>query len=114
MIRSIECGCEKNTKKQENKFITMILPDEIKWLPDGIQRHYWFDDGWGASVICRKETSAGGTEGLWELAPLRYGHLLKGAGDDIGLYDVKGYLNDAQLQEELHKLRNYGRKTYLL
>ena len=95
-------------------FKETILPNETAWLDDGIQRHYWFDDGWGASVICRKETSAGGKEGLWELAPLRYGHLLKGAGDDIGLYDTKGYLNDAQLQEELHKLRNYGRKTYLL
>ncbi len=92
-------------------FKETILPNETAWLDDGIQRHYWFDDGWGASVICRKETSSGGKEGLWEIAPLRFGMMLNMDGFDMGLYDVKGRLNDAQLQEELHKIKSYGRKT---
>ena len=92
-------------------FKKMILPDKTEWLPDGIQRHYHFDNGWGASVICRKETSSGGKEGLWEIAPLRFGMMLNMDGFDMGLYDVKGRLNDAQLQEELHKIKSYGRKN---
>ena len=92
-------------------FRKMILPDKTEWLPDGIQRHYHFDNGWGASVICRKETSSGGKEGLWEIAPLRFGLMLQGDGFDMGLYDVKGRLNDIQLQKELHKIKSYGRKT---
>ena len=95
-------------------FNKTILPDETEWLEDGIQRHYWFDDGWGASVICRQETSAGGKEGLWEIAPLRFGLMLQdnfGQWYDQGLYDTKGYLDDAQLQEELHKIKSYGRKN---
>ena len=89
----------------------MILPDETEWLPDGIQRHYHFDNGWGASVICRKDTSSGGKEGLWEIAPLRFGLLINMDGFDMGLYDVKGCLDDSQLQDELHKIKSYGRKT---
>ncbi len=92
-------------------FRKMILPDRIEWLPDGIQRHYHFADGWGASVICRKDTSSGGKEGLWEIAPLRFGMMLNMDGFDMGLYDVKGRLNDAQLQDELHKIKRRGRKN---
>ena len=91
----------------DNRFKEMILPDEADWLSDGIQRHYHFGGGWSASVICRKDASYGGKEGLWEIAPLRFGLLLQDKGFDIGLYDVKGYLNDAQLQEELHKIKDY-------
>ena len=92
-------------------FRKMILPDETEWLPDGIQRHYHFDNGWGASVICRKDTSSGGKEGLWEIAPLRFGLLINMDGFDMGLYDIKGCLDDSQLQDELHKIKSYGRKT---
>jgi hypothetical protein len=92
-------------------FKKMILPDETEWLPDGIQRHYHFDNGWGASVICRKDTSSGGKEGLWEIAPLRFGLLINMDGFDMGLYDIKGCLDDSQLQDELHKIKSYGRKT---
>ena len=92
-------------------FRKMILPDETKWLDDGIQRHYHFGNGWGASVICRKETSSGGKEGLWEIAPLRYGLMMNMGGFDMDLYDVKGCLNDAQLQDELHKIKRQGRKN---
>ena len=95
----------------DNRFKEMILPDEADWLSDGIQRHYHFGGGWSASVICRKETSSGGNEGLWEIAPLRFGMMLNMDGFDMGLYDVKGRLNDAQLQDELHKIKSYGRKN---
>ena len=90
----------------------IILPVKTEWLDDGIQRHYQFNDGWGASVICRKDTSAGGKQGLWEIAPLRFGMMLNMDGFDLGLYDVKGYLNDIQLQEELHKIKSYGRRGF--
>ena len=95
-------------------FKKMILPDETEWLDDGIQRHYHFNNGWGASVICRKETSSGGREGLWEIAPLRFGMMLNMDGFDMGLYDVKGHLNDAQLQDELHKIKRYAERGFFM
>ena len=91
----------------DKRFKQIILPNLSTWFPDGIHREYDFGNGWGASVICRKDASYGGAEGLWEIAPLRFGELLQDKGFDIGLYDIKGYLNDAQLQEELHKIKDY-------
>ena len=96
-------------------FKKMILPDETEWLPDGIQRHYHFDNGWGASVICRKDASYGGAEGLWEIAPQWGGHLLRwDHALEIGLYDTKGHLNDAQLQDELHKIKRYAERGFFM
>lgn len=83
-----------------------ILPDKTRYLDNGIQRIYNFEDTcWGASVIM-KDTSYGGKQGLWEIAPQVGGNLLHWEhAFEIGLYDVKGHLNDAQLQDELHKIK---------
>ncbi len=88
-----------------------ILPDKTRYLEDGIQRIYNFEDTcWGASVIMR-ETSYGGKKGLWEIAPEYMGNLLHwDHALEIGLYDVKGHLNDAQLQDELHKIKRYAER----
>ena len=90
----------------------IILPVKTNILDGGIQRIYQFEGtAWGASVIMR-DTSDGGKEGLWEIAPQWGGHLLHwDEAYEIGLYDTKGHLNDAQLQDELHKIKSYGRKT---
>ena len=60
-----------------NKFKReIILPVKTEYLDDGIQRIYEFEGTmWGASVIMRYETSYGGKEGLWEIAPQWGGHL---------------------------------------
>ena len=88
-----------------------ILPTSMNYLTDGIQRIYKFEDtGWGASVIMRK-TSYGGKKGLWEIAPQYLGNFLHWEHAlELGLYDTKGYLNDAQLQDELHKIKRYSER----
>ena len=88
-----------------------ILPVKTIYLDNGIQRIYEFENtGWGASVIMRY-TSYGGKKGLWEIAPQLGGNLLHWEHAlEIGLYDVKGHLNDAQLQDELHKIKRYSER----
>ena len=95
----------------------IILP--IKTIAEkdgGIQRIYEFEGTlWGASVIMRYETSYGGKEGLWEIAPQWGGHLLRwDHAAEIGLYDTKGNLNDAQLQDELYKIKRYAERGLLM
>ena len=89
----------------------IILPVKTNILDGGIQRIYQFEGtAWGASVIMR-DTSDGGKEGLWEIAPQWGGHLLHwDHAQEIGLYDTKGHLNDAQLQDELHKIKRYAER----
>ena len=99
----------------DKRFKKIILPNLSTWFPDGIHREYDFGNGWGASVICRKDASYGGAEGLWEIAPQWGGHLLHwDHAYDIGLYDTKGHLNDAQLQDELHKIKRYAERGLLM
>ena len=90
-----------------------ILPDKTRYLGDGIQRIYEFEDtGWGASVIMRQHQDGHGNKnGHWEIAPRFMGDLLRWEQSlEIGLYDVKGGLNDAQLQDELHKIKHYSER----
>ena len=85
-----------------------ILPAKVRYLDNGIQRIYNFEGtGWGASVIMRKgQDGHGNKDGHWEIAPQWEGQLLHWEEAlEIGLYDVKGHLNDAQLQDELHKIK---------
>ena len=93
----------------------IILPVKTNILDGGIQRIYQFEGtAWGASVIMR-DTSDGGKEGLWEIAPQWGGHLLHwDHAYEIGLYDTKGHLNDAQLQDELHKIKRYAERGLLM
>ena len=93
----------------------IILPVQTIAKEDGIQRIYEFEGWWGASVIWRYETSYGGKEGLWEIAPQWGGHLLRwDHAAEIGLYDTKGNLNDAQLQDELYKIKRYAERGLLM
>ena len=93
----------------------IILPVKTNILDGGIQRIYQFEGtAWGASVIMR-DTSDGGKEGLWEIAPQWGGHLLQwDTAYEIGLYDTKGHLNDAQLQDELHKIKRYAERGFFM
>ena len=93
----------------------IILPVKTNILDGGIQRIYQFEGTmWGASVIMR-DTSDGGKEGLWEIAPQWGGHLLQWDNAyEIGLYDTKGHLNDAQLQDELHKIKRYAERGFFM
>ena len=93
----------------------IILPVKTNILDGGIQRIYQFEGtAWGASVIMR-DTSDGGKEGLWEIAPQWGGHLLRwDHAAEMGLYDTKGHLNDAQLQDELHKIKRYAERGFFM
>ena len=94
----------------------IILPVKTNAEKDGgIQRIYQFEGtAWGASVIMR-DTSDGGKDGLWEIAPQWGGHLLHwDHAYEIGLYDTKGHLNDAQLQDELHKIKRYAERGFFM
>ena len=90
-----------------------ILPVKTNYLDDGIQRIYEFKGTmWGASVIMRQhQDGSGNKDGKWEIAPQWGGHLIHwDHAYEIGLYDVKGHLNDAQLQDELHKIKRYAER----
>ena len=47
----------------------MRTPSETNSAHDGTQKLYYFDNGYGASVVCH-QYSYGGSKGLWELAVL--------------------------------------------
>ena len=88
-----------------------ILPVKTIYLDNGIQRIYEFENSdWGASVIMRQSQDGNGNpDGHWEIAPQYKGNLLHWeTAVELDLYDVKGGLNDAQLQNELHKIKRYA------
>ena len=89
--------------------ISTISPSVVR---DGGQRLYFFDNGYGASVVCHA-FSYGGDKGLAELAVLKY----DGEGDradyaNWGLCystpitnDVIGYLSEYEVQSLLHQIK---------
>ena len=94
-----------------------ILPVKTIYLDNGIQRIYEFENtGWGASVIMRQSQDGhGNPDGHWEIAPEYMGNLLHWEHAlERGLYDIKGYLNDAQLQDELHKIKRYAVRGFFM
>jgi len=68
----------------------------------GIQYVYKFKNGYGASVIKHKY-SYGGKKGLWELALLKGNEIYY--NEDYP--DVKGHLNDPEVDNELKFIANY-------
>lgn len=85
----------------------MRLPSSERPHPagmGGIQRHYFFPNGWGASVI-KTPFSYGGDKGLWELGVL---HGPEGAEHlcyKSGLTDdVFGYCSEAEIDERLGQI----------
>ena len=73
---------------------------------DKIQKIYSFPNGYGASVIKGKYTY-GGPKGLWEIAPWTndtnefIGQSLFGWDDD-----VRGHLNDPEIDAVLRQINN--------
>ena len=88
----------------------MITTDKIfgfepSWSRErhnGVHYHFYFDNGYGASVI-RHEYSYGGDQGLWELAVLA-GDLL--CYDTEITDDVIGYLTEEEVEELLNRIKN--------
>lgn len=90
-----------------------------KPLYDGVQRLYRFENGYGASVV-RHSGSYGGSEGLWELAVIKWNDDLCRQFDWDLCYstpitsDVIGYLKEDQVNTILSfikKLNEFGNFT---
>jgi len=71
----------------------------------GIQYIAKFDNNYGASIV-KHDFSYGGSDGLWELAVIKY------TGDDWSLVydthitnDVLGYLSEEEVNETLDKIK---------
>lgn len=84
----------------------MFKPNFERDVHEGIQKVYFFPNGYGASVI-RHSFSYGGDQGLWELA------VLKGTLEKYELCytteitdDVLGYLDNKEVEETLSKIQN--------
>ena len=82
-----------------------MKPNIERALSGGTQRLWYFDNGYGASVVCHA-FSYGGGDGLFEMA------VLKGTGDDSRLCydtpitdDVIGNLTEGGVQDLLAKIQ---------
>lgn len=80
------------------------FPDKINLINGGVQLLYFFENGYGASVV-RHDYSYGHDDGLWELAVLR------GSSDNWGMDystpitpDVIGYLSNPDVSSYLTKI----------
>ncbi len=75
---------------------------------DGRQRLYQFPNGYGASVVCHQD-SYGGTEGLWEIAVIKYanGDPITGGHIDYTTPitdDVLGHLTEDEVDQALAQI----------
>ena len=84
----------------------MIKPAIEREVNDGTQKLYFFDNGYGASVVCHS-FSYGHEAGLWELA------VIKGTQGKWSLEydtpisdDVLGWLNNQDVEDLLEKIQN--------
>lgn len=69
---------------------------------DGVHYHFYFDNGYGASVI-RHMYSYGFDDGLWELAVLVDEHLCY----DTEITDVViGYLTEEEVEKLLNRIKD--------
>tara|TARA_Y100001937_G_C7020594_1_gene285240 strand:- start:304 stop:573 length:270 start_codon:yes stop_codon:yes gene_type:complete len=73
---------------------------------DQIQKIYSFPNGYGASVI-KGKYSYGGPDGKWEIAPWT-NDTKEFIGQSIFKWedDVRGYLNDPQVDQILRRISN--------
>ena len=84
--------------------------NEFRFVNDGIQYRYKFNNGIEVSVIM-SPTSYGGPEGLWEIGIFEYGMMSYGndiTGDDA----VLGYLTWEKVQNILKKIEKRGLQLY--
>lgn len=84
-------------------------PTTIRDMSDrhGTQRLYYFDNGYGASVI-RHDYSYGGPEGLWELAVIEKSTGEKGfrlTYDTPVTDDVEGQLTEEEVEALLKQIK---------
>ena len=80
------------------------FPDKIQLIHGGVQLLYFFENGYGASVV-QHDFSYGHEKGLWELAVLR------GSSDDWDINydtpitpDVIGFLEQHDVDSYLVKI----------
>lgn len=80
------------------------FPDKIKLINGGVQLLYFFENGYGASVV-QHDFSYGHERGLWELA------VLHGSFDDWAIdydnpitSDVLGFLSNPDVDSYLAKI----------
>lgn len=71
---------------------------------NGIQKIYKFKNGLGASVV-KHNMSYGHKAGLWEIAPWDEAHNFIGVTMLEWLDDVKGYLNDPEVDKILRQVK---------
>ena len=86
------------------KFSDLNFEPHPNW--DGVQAKYFFDNGYGVSVI-KSSNSYGGSEGLYELA------VLQGLEEDWKICydtpitdDVMGYLTTEDIDTVLNQVEN--------
>ena len=95
-----------NATLRETQNFNVINFNDLQFKPHpmgfGKQAVIQFSNGFGASVIKHKY-SYGGKKGLWEVALLKGDELFYNAD----FPDVKGHLNDPQVDAELIHIANY-------
>lgn len=72
-------------------------PKETKSILGGVQHIFEFPNGYGASVVCHTG-SYGGSEGFWEMAVQKGGHLCY---DTPITDDVLGWLEPSEVKKQL-------------
>lgn len=88
---------------------TILPTTERPLTPDGKQRIYRFDNGYGASAV-QRSYSYGGTKGLWELGVIEFdGADWRLTYDTPITDDVIGWLDEDGVQETLRRIRDLPR-----
>lgn len=85
-----------------------MRPTVLRDIWGGIQELYFFNNGYGASIV-KHEYSYGGKNGLWELAVLKGNeHEYKITYKTEITNDVIGYLTRGEFKEILREIQKIG------